>query len=338
MEWSGRRCPPLSRARASHPSFLFTSPSKKKQLLALWVARLPPTPPAAACLDPDERAWLIARQAAAAAAAAKAGGGRGGAAAGALARPHHASRWARWAALARADAAGAATWRTWALGAMETAVSACKYATLYWTPLLVDAILGGGGGGGAGASPAAAAAAPPTPRRAAAAAALSAIPFGAVAASTLLNGRHSKLTGERRWHVVWPIAVSVAGLAGLALTLPASAGDPLTPARAAAAFVALLLAAQVFACAGVVSSYPASFLSGPAAAVGYAVTNGLGNAGGLVGPALFGAARAATGSYRPAAAALAGIGGVGAVAYGLVLPRIAPDTGVPIVVGGGDGA
>jgi len=162
-----------------------------------------------------------------------------------------------------------------------------------------------------------------------------------VAVSTLLNGRHSKRTGERRWHVVWPVAVSAAGLAGLALTLPARAdeaagGGHVSPARSAASFASLIAAAQVFACAGVVSSYPASFLSGPAAAVGYAVTNGLGNAGGLVGPALFGAARAATGSYRPAAAALAGIGAVGAVAYGLVLPMIAPDA-APVVAGGGEG-
>jgi hypothetical protein len=149
-------------------------------------------------------------------------------------------------------------------------------------------------------------------------AALTAIPFGLAAASTVVNAHHSRRTGERRWHVVWPVAACAAGLAALGAALPRSAP---------AAMAALSLGLLVYAATGVVATYPASILTGDAAALGYALANAVGNAGGLAGPALFGALRDATGGYGAPCAALAAVAAVAAGLYAVTLPWLAPDDG-----------
>ena len=155
------------------------------------------------------------------------------------------------------------SWKIWALGGIEALVSAvslrekffvrffffflkklthsflslslsptsppskAKYGVIYWTPLLVAAMVTKGGdefSSSPKADPSSSSSslhhAPPPPASAAAAvAALSAVPFGLAAVATLANAAHSKRTGERRWHVVWPVAACAAGLAGLGLAL-----------------------------------------------------------------------------------------------------------------------
>lgn len=173
-----------------------------------------------------------------------------------------------------------------------------KYAVIYWTPLLVAAMVTKGGDefstSPKESSTSSLHHAPPPPASAAAAvAALSAVPFGLAAVATLANSAHSKRTGERRWHVVWPVVACAAGLAGLGLTLnrerrgemaaissssPAAAPDGAFAARAAApAFASLVVASLVFAATGVVASYPSSIINKAAAAAAAGATGGGGS-------------------------------------------------------------
>lgn len=251
-------------------------------VVALWAHRSLPRSPATA-LPPDARTWLVARQRA----------GIGG--------TTSANRDDRWAALRQP--------RLWALGCLEAVVSVAKFALLFFTPLLVDAVLTGAAVRHAGVGHA-----PPLPaHRAAAVAALTAIPFGLAAAATIANAAHAKRTRERRWHVVWPIAACAAGLGGLAFTLPRSAPG---------ALASLTVGAQVYVASGVVSSYPASMLGpgGAAAPVGYAFANALAAAGGVAGPAAFGALRDVSGGYTLPCAVMAGVAACAAAAYAIVLP------------------
>jgi hypothetical protein len=269
---------------------LFLVESVPTVAAALWAFNsLPRSPATAACLSPDARRWLTARQRAGArAVAARAGSGSAS------------------AASVPGVFAALGMWRIWALGFLDALVSVAKYSLLFFAPLLVDAILGS-------ASPATVAA-------------LTAFPFTLAAAATVVNAAHSRRVGERRWHVVWPIAACAVGLVGLAFALPCSAP---------AALLSLALGLQVYAATGVVASYPAGLLGGEAAVVGYALANAVSNVGGAVGPAAFGAISAATGGYGPACGVAAAVAAVAAGAYAAVLPLLAPD---PPPGGGGKAA
>jgi ACS family tartrate transporter-like MFS transporter len=103
-------------------------------------------------------------------------------------------------------------------------------------------------------------------------------------------GRHSDETEERRWHLVIPLLVAIAGLAMAAwTTLPAIS------------MLALTLGAVGIYCAlPVFWSLPTSQLRGASAAAGIALINAVGNIGGYVGSSAVGYLMQATGSYTDA--------------------------------------
>ena len=86
-------------------------------------------------------------------------------------------------------------------------------------------------------------------------------------------------TGERRWHVTIPLAISACALAGMAQNM---AHNPFW------AFFCLLIATLAWAPNGIMYSYPATFLQGAAAATGVALINSIANIGGMIGPYLIG--------------------------------------------------
>jgi MFS family permease len=130
------------------------------------------------------------------------------------------------------------------------------------------------------------------------------IPWGLGGVAMVVTGRHSDLTGERRWHVAGSLLVCAAGLALLSVV-----GHAPVPS---------MLALSIITC-GVLSaiatfwSVPASFLQASAAAAGIAWINSVGNLGGHFGPDLIGRIRTASGSSSAAFLALAGMTVLGAV-------------------------
>jgi ACS family tartrate transporter-like MFS transporter len=126
---------------------------------------------------------------------------------------------------------------------------------------------------------------------------LTAIPNICTVVAMTLNGMHSDRTGERRWHVAVPAAVSAIGWA-----LVACGGG-------SAASLAALTLAQV----GVISmlptfwTLPTAFLSGAAAAGGIALINSLGNLGGFTGPYLIGQLQTAPGDFTGGLLAVAAV-------------------------------
>ncbi len=114
---------------------------------------------------------------------------------------------------------------------------------------------------------------------------ISMIPWGLGAIAMIVNGHHSDVTGERRWHIVVPgvlggVAFGVSGLPGMS----GIAG----------------LIALSFACVGVMSAFttfwalPSAMLSGTAAAAGIAWINSVGNLGAFVSPYVIGVIRDTT--------------------------------------------
>ena len=99
--------------------------------------------------------------------------------------------------------------------------------------------------------------------------------------------RHSDKTGERTWHVV--IACLVAAL-GLLL-----AGGASSTVAVVAALT--LVNCGISAAKPPLWAMPTMFLSGPAAAVGIATINSIGNLGGFVGPWAIGWIKDRTGSF-----------------------------------------
>lgn len=114
---------------------------------------------------------------------------------------------------------------------------------------------------------------------------LTTIPYGAAAVSMLIVGRHSDITGERRWHI------ASAGLIGsiffAASSIPGISG-------------VLGLASLTVAVAGITSAFstfwalPTSVLSASAASAGIAWINSLGNLAGYFSPYFVGKIRDTT--------------------------------------------
>jgi D-galactonate transporter len=118
---------------------------------------------------------------------------------------------------------------------------------------------------------------------------ISAIPWGLAAIAMIIYGRHSDVTGERRWHV--GLAGIVGALAFAASSLPGMSGT--------AAFVALTVAAIMALCAHATFwALPTAVLSGTAAAAGIAWVNSVGSLSGYVSGYVVGAIKDATGSMR----------------------------------------
>jgi ACS family tartrate transporter-like MFS transporter len=137
---------------------------------------------------------------------------------------------------------------------------------------------------------------------------LASLPNVCAVVCMVFNAAHSDRTGERRWHVVAPAALSAVGWVLAAWALTPAVNAP------ALALVGLSLA-QV----GIMSmlptfwALPTAFLSGAAAAGGIALINSVGNVGGFVGPYSIGRLQAATGNFTSGLLAMAFIMGVGSV-------------------------
>jgi sugar phosphate permease len=110
---------------------------------------------------------------------------------------------------------------------------------------------------------------------------ITALPYAVGAIGMLLWSRHSDQTGERKFHVVIPLAIIVLGL-GLAAVTASPALKMLWICLAGFGFFAVL---PVF------WTLPTALLSGTAAAAGIAAINSIGNLGGYFGPQVFGLLR-----------------------------------------------
>jgi ACS family tartrate transporter-like MFS transporter len=114
---------------------------------------------------------------------------------------------------------------------------------------------------------------------------LVAVPFAFVTVAMIWWTRHSDVTQERVWHVVYPAVVS-----GLSLIGAAYLGNPVLSA------VALTICAMgIYAALATFWTLPTGFLTGSAAAGGIALINSIGNLGGFVGPYAIGWIKDATG-------------------------------------------
>jgi MFS transporter, ACS family, tartrate transporter len=126
---------------------------------------------------------------------------------------------------------------------------------------------------------------------------ISAIPYVAAILGILLWGRISDATGERRLFTAIPMLIGAIGLACAGFT-----GD-LTLKMIAFSVVTF----GVFGCSAVFWTLPASFLSGAAAAGGYAFINSLSAIAGFIGPWVLGRIKDATGNFNAGLYFLAGM-------------------------------
>ena len=138
---------------------------------------------------------------------------------------------------------------------------------------------------------------------------LTAVPYLFAAVAMVLWGRRSDRTGERTWHVALPLFLAGAAFAW------SSVSGPLVPTM-----IALTLAAIGIYCAiGTFWLFPTAILTGAGAPAGIALVNSMGNAGGLVGPALIGVMKEQTGDFTQALLFLAGslaLAGIIALLFG----------------------
>jgi ACS family tartrate transporter-like MFS transporter len=117
---------------------------------------------------------------------------------------------------------------------------------------------------------------------------LSAIPAMVGIPAMLINGWHSDLTGERRWHAAIPRIIAGLALVTLAVTTVS---------------VPVAIGLLALGSAGIVAGYPAiwvipsSFLGSAAAAASIGLINSFGNLGGFVGPDLIGWVSTKTGAF-----------------------------------------
>ncbi len=118
---------------------------------------------------------------------------------------------------------------------------------------------------------------------------IAALPYLCATVGMILWNRHSDRTRERRWHVACAALLTAVGFAGCTVTH--------TPV-----LVVLSLCLAAIGSFSLVSSFwtlPAAFLSGTAAAAGFAVINAVGSGvGGFVGPYVIGVLRERTGSFE----------------------------------------
>ncbi|KAK9814550.1 hypothetical protein WJX72_007741 [[Myrmecia] bisecta] len=193
--------------------------------------------------------------------------------------------------------------RVWYGSVMMLLGAIPKYSLLYWLPLIVKSLLVG----------------PPLPADThhdgdamevepadhnQLVALLCALPFAVSAISIYFTAQHSKKTGERKLHVAVPWAVGAVCLLSLAVTM--GRND-------IAAFATISCATVVWAGDAVMASWPATYLSGPAAATAAALINSIGSIGGVVGPILIGELKEKTGNYIAAMGVLAGVAALMAI-------------------------
>jgi D-galactonate transporter len=108
---------------------------------------------------------------------------------------------------------------------------------------------------------------------------VSMIPWGFAAVAMVVNGHHSDVTGERRWHSAGGLLVAIVGMLMLSLV----GHNPII------GIVGLtLVTSGILSWVATFWSLPTAFLSGTAAAAGIAWINSVGNLGGYVGPLAIG--------------------------------------------------
>ncbi|SDC79009.1 Sugar phosphate permease [Variovorax sp. CF079] len=133
-------------------------------------------------------------------------------------------------------------------------------------------------------------------------------------ASSILVGRHSDRTRERRWHFA---VAAVVGALGLSLTTLFMHNPP-------AAVACLALAAAGIGSAFIILwAVPGSFLSKNAAATGIALISTVGGSAGMVAPMMVGVIKTATGGFGLSLYILSGALVLSALLMLLALPRSA---------------
>jgi MFS family permease len=132
---------------------------------------------------------------------------------------------------------------------------------------------------------------------------VSTLPYLVGAAGMLYWGSRSDRTGDRRWNIFFPFALSALGFLGAA-----SFSDPYLM------MASLCLAS--FGCLGyapVFWTLPTAFLAGMASAIAIAAINSVGNFAGFLGPFTVGYLRGATGSFSAGLFASAAVMTIGAI-------------------------
>jgi ACS family tartrate transporter-like MFS transporter len=125
---------------------------------------------------------------------------------------------------------------------------------------------------------------------------LTAIPYLLGGAATILWGRHSDRSKDRKWHLVAGALLAAVGYAIAALTPGATL-----------AFVGLCIAALgIWSMFGVFWAHAGNLLGGAAAAGGFAFINSVSTLGGFVGPVIMGFVRQKTQSFSGSLLVLAG--------------------------------
>lgn len=119
------------------------------------------------------------------------------------------------------------------------------------------------------------------------------------------NARHSDRTGERRLHAAFGFALSAAGL-----SLAGAAGGSVF-----LTLLGLVMASsgQVI-CSNTIFALPGTFVTGAAAAAGFALITTIGNLAGYTTPYLFGVLREWTGDFSAGFLAMGGVAVIGALA------------------------
>jgi ACS family tartrate transporter-like MFS transporter len=131
---------------------------------------------------------------------------------------------------------------------------------------------------------------------------LSAIPAAVAAIAILATGYSSRLTGDRRWHIVAPLAIGAVGL-----FMVSSATSTV------ACIVAASLASTAVACQPPLFASVTALADGRNRAAAVAFVNSVSMIGSFVGPTLVGYLRDATGSFEVAYVVLAAGVAAGAV-------------------------
>jgi D-galactonate transporter len=141
---------------------------------------------------------------------------------------------------------------------------------------------------------------------------LSAVPYIAAMAATVLIGRHSDRHLERRWHTALCCLATGIGLVGIGVF----ANVPLV------AFAALVLGqAAVLAAFAPFWQMPTLILGGTAAAAGIALINSIGNLSGWLGPFMVGWLKDLTGKTSAGLYVVAGFEVAAAVIIVLFMPK-----------------
>lgn len=130
---------------------------------------------------------------------------------------------------------------------------------------------------------------------------IAALPYAASALAMLILGRSSDYFGERRWH----LAIACAGGA-IGLLMTALAPDPTVR------IIGVIIATAMFiGGTPLVWALGGNFMSGRAAATGYALINAVAALGGLFGPYAMGLAQEMSGNTSTAVLTIAGLAVLG---------------------------